>query len=629
MEQKITLIDACIDFLNAGDYEKAIEVGKLAVEKYPDNLLAYLCLGEAYYRTFKFDAAYENFKKAESLTNKKENLMQIYSRIGQILENINNLDDALTYYNKSLSLAKDLGNTDIQAIALKGIANIYYQKGELDEALGHYQEYLSLEKNEKEKPIVYNNIGNIYYEKGNYQKAIENYQKAIEIAERYKDYFYVSFSKLNLGEVYRNMKDYKNAEKYLSEGLEVAKKLKDKFLEATGCLSFARLYRDKGYREKAEEYYNRAYDLYISIGAEGSAFSALAEKSILSDSSNDSPLKKIGNFFYWVLIITFILSVLSKHRGMSCIQNNHKQINNVPSAQGSQEETNNNYSNQNDYEEINKCLTLINSGNYQKAIRVGKLVVEKYPDNPKAYACLGTSYFYIGKLKLAYKNLKKAESLASNKEDLIYIYNLLGLILKSMGYSNDALLYYDRSLSLAKELGDTYMKAKILNNIATIYANNGEFDEALSYYNESLSLITNEKDRASIYNNIASIYYIKGDYDKAAEYFQKAIEIAERYKDYHNASRIKLNLGVIYEVAGDYENAEKYLTEGLEGVKRAGDEFWEAKGYSYFGALYRDKGEKETAIEYYTHAYNLFKSIGAEKDAKDVLNDIKELDKSK
>ncbi|HBT98459.1 MAG TPA: tetratricopeptide repeat protein [Sulfurihydrogenibium sp.] len=175
MEQKITLIDACIAFLNAGDYEKAIEVGKLAVEKYPDNLVAYLCLGEAYYRTLKLDAAYEIFKKAESLTNKKENLMQIYSRIGQILENMNNLDDALTYYNKSLSLAKELGDTDIQAIALKGIASIYHQKGELDKALGHCQEYLSLEKNEKGKPIVYNNIGSIYYEKGNYQKAIENY----------------------------------------------------------------------------------------------------------------------------------------------------------------------------------------------------------------------------------------------------------------------------------------------------------------------------------------------------------------------------------------------------------------------------------------------------------------------
>jgi tetratricopeptide (TPR) repeat protein len=297
MEQKITLIDACIAFLNAGDYEKAIEVGKLAVEKYPDNLMVYICLGEAYYRTLKLDAAYENFKKAESLTNKKENLMQIYSRIGQILENMDNLDDALTYYNKSLSLAKDLGNTDIQAIALKGIASIYDQKGELDKALGYYQEYLSLEKNKEEKALIYNNIAIIYDRKGDYQKAIEYFKKAIEVAEKYKDYFSVSFYKLNLGETYRKLKDYKNAEKYFLEGLEGAKKIGDKFLEATGCLSFARLYRDKGHREKANEYYDRAYYLYASIGAEGSAFSALAEKKYFNNSSNDSPLKKKSETF--------------------------------------------------------------------------------------------------------------------------------------------------------------------------------------------------------------------------------------------------------------------------------------------------------------------------------------------
>jgi tetratricopeptide (TPR) repeat protein len=118
---------------------------------------------------------------------------------------------------------------------------------------------------------------------------------------------------------------------------------------------------------------------------------------------------------------------------MSCIQNNHKEIDNVSSTQSSQEETNNNYSTQNDYEEINECLTLNNSGDYKKAIEVGKLAVKKYPDNSKAYACLGTSYYNLGKLKLAYKNLKKAESLASDKEDLMYIYDLLGLILTKYG----------------------------------------------------------------------------------------------------------------------------------------------------------------------------------------------------
>jgi predicted negative regulator of RcsB-dependent stress response len=79
----------------------------------------------------------------------------------------------------------------------------------------------------------------------------------------------------------------------------------------------------------------------------------------------------------------------------------------------------------------------------------------------------------------------------------------------------------------------------------------------------------------------------------------------------------------------DYENAEKYLSEGLEGVKKVGDKSWEAYGYWYFGDLYRDKGDEKTAKEYYTHAYNLYKSIGAEGYAQSVLNDIKKLDESK
>jgi tetratricopeptide (TPR) repeat protein len=79
----------------------------------------------------------------------------------------------------------------------------------------------------------------------------------------------------------------------------------------------------------------------------------------------------------------------------------------------------------------------------------------------------------------------------------------------------------------------------------------------------------------------------------------------------------------------DYEKAEKYLLEGLEGVRKVGDKYWEATGYHYLGWLYKDKGDKKTAKDYLTRAYNLYKSIGAERKAKDVLSDIRELEKKK
>jgi len=563
-------IDACITFNKAGDYKRAIEAGELAVKKYPKNTAAYYCLGSAYYNVGEHKLAYENAKKAESLTNNNEELIYIYNQIGLILNRMGRLDDALLYYNRSLSIAKDLDNTDMQAAGLNNIASIYHEKKELDKALSYYEESLSLKiiKEEKKAPI-YNNIAGIYSEKGNYQKAVQYYQKAIEIDEKYGDYHKVSAYKLNLGNTYRIMEDYENAEKYLSEGLEGVKKVGDKLWEAVGYRHFGSLYKDKGDKETAREYYNRAYNLFKSIGAEEKAQEVLNE------------IKKVsGNIAY---------------------------------AQ----------------QEIDACWNFNRAGDYKRAIEAGELAVKKYPENLNVYLCLGLTYHKVGDFNLAYENAKKAESLTNNEKVLMYIYNLIGLILVGMGRFDDVLLYYSRSLSLAKDLGDTDRQASLLNNIADIYYNKkGELDKALSYYEESLSLKTNEKDNAVTYNNIAIIYSKKGDYQKAVEYLQKAIEIAEKNKDYHRVYRVKLNLGDTFIKKKDYENAEKYLSEGLEGVKKVGDKHWEATGYRNFGRLYKDKGDKKTAREYYNRAYNLFKSIGAEENAQNVLNEIKELDES-
>jgi tetratricopeptide (TPR) repeat protein len=279
--------------------------------------------------------------------------------------------------------------------------------------------------------------------------------------------------------------------------------------------------------------------------------------------------------------------------------------------------------------EVDACYNFYDARDYKRAIEAGKRAVQKYPKNSDAHFCLGKSYYKVGEFKLALEHLKRAESLTSNKEDLMYIYNEIGLIYDTMGYLDDALLYHSRSLSLARDIGDKSMQASVLNNIGAVYYYKGELDKALSYFEESLRLKTDEKEKAPTYNNIANIYGKKGDYKKAVEYLKKAIEIGERYGDYHGASMWKLNLGNTYRKMKDYEKAEKYILEGLEGVKKVGDKHWEATGYKYLGWLYKDKGDKKTAKDYLTRAYNLFKSIGAESDAEEVLSDLQKLEKQR
>jgi len=68
-------IEACSNFLKAGDYERAIRMGEIAVKKYPGNAYAYLCLGTAYYATGELKLALASFMQAERLTQDKETLM--------------------------------------------------------------------------------------------------------------------------------------------------------------------------------------------------------------------------------------------------------------------------------------------------------------------------------------------------------------------------------------------------------------------------------------------------------------------------------------------------------------------------------------------------------------------------
>jgi len=86
-------------------------------------------------------------------------------------------------------------------------------------------------------------------------------------------------------------------------------------------------------------------------------------------------------------------------------------------------------------------------------VEAGKEAVKRYPNNFKAHYCLGLNYRMLGELKLALEHTKRAESLTSDKEGLMDIYNQIGLIYEKMGYLDDALLYYSKKSKLGTGFG--------------------------------------------------------------------------------------------------------------------------------------------------------------------------------
>ncbi len=257
------------------------------------------------------------------------------------------------------------------------------------------------------------------------------------------------------------------------------------------------------------------------------------------------------------------------------------------------------------------CISLLNAGDYSRAVQVGQELIRRNPNSYVAHGCLTTAYYEVGDFQKSLEHAKALERLARNDEELSIAYNRLGQVYQGLGDLDTALMYHMRHLSLSRKMGDRREEAAALNNIAGIYEEKGDYQKALEYYMKSLEELQDyPRKRATTLNNIGIVYYTLGDYKNAERYLKQAIELSEKSGDFHGAGKWMLNLGDTYRRMKNYKLAEKLLSEGLERVKRVGDSYWEFWGYNNFTFLYFDMRDYKKSLEYAYMAYELGKKMG-------------------
>jgi tetratricopeptide (TPR) repeat protein len=216
------MIEKCREAVEKGELERAIELGKQAVEVDPNNFDAYFCLGTAYRGMKNIEKALENFKKAEELTDDKEKLITVYQYLG--------LDDALSYFNKALTLAKYINSN--MTYVLSKIAYIYFKKGDLEKSAEYYND--TIEAGEKENVSkhlmseIANNFSVVLAELGYYTEAIMLLKDLLNFGTISGNLYLVCLTEINLGAVYSKMGNKNAAKRYLTSGLNHAKKLGNK-----------------------------------------------------------------------------------------------------------------------------------------------------------------------------------------------------------------------------------------------------------------------------------------------------------------------------------------------------------------------------------------------------------------
>ena len=165
-------------------------------------------IGKFYSKKAQYDQAYEwydkalNIRKNSSTPEEYYHISASYSHIGGIFYRRGDYNQALEYYNKAFETLNfdpnqeidDLLSEESGAVIAKILHNmglLHKIQGKFDDALGYFNKALTIRKNiyhEKHVDIADSlcNIGSVYSSKGQYEKALEYYNEA---AERQKQIF--------------------------------------------------------------------------------------------------------------------------------------------------------------------------------------------------------------------------------------------------------------------------------------------------------------------------------------------------------------------------------------------------------------------------------------------------------
>src|SRR5208337_5397007 len=101
------------------------------------------------------------------------------------------------------------------------------------------------------------------------------------------------------------------------------------------------------------------------------------------------------------------------------------------------------------------------------------------------------------------------------------------IVIRNRDWKND-IVFYSRTLDFSP---DAYI---ILNNLASVYWDQGAVDNAESVWKRSLAI---NPSNASVLNNLGMVAGKKKQYDEAVKFFQRAMELRPNSADPH------LNLG--------------------------------------------------------------------------------------
>ena len=189
-----------------------------------------------------------------------------------------------------------------------------------------------------------------------------------------------------------------------------------------------------------------------------------------------------------------------------------------------------------------------------------------------------------------------------------------------MGRYDEARVYLEESLAIARELGDKVRMAAVLQPLGLAYLEQGSYAVALGHLEEGIALARELHDKPALVaalNALAQYHRLRGDLGIAQSLYDQMVVLARELGDRYTIAIGMLNLASVAVGRGHADDARRLLTEILAIGEEIGSKPVIQSVLEVSAGLATLVGEREITARFYGAAESQVEQTGLHRDAAD------------
>ncbi|MGW4914304.1 tetratricopeptide repeat protein [Streptomyces sp. NPDC004270] len=161
---------------------------------------------------------------------------------------------------------------------------------------------------------------------------------------------------------------------------------------------------------------------------------------------------------------------------------------------------------------------------------------------------------------------------AGDRHGEVIAWNNLGIALREVGQTEEAIDAHTRARDLCRAAGDRHREATAWNNLGSALRDEGRTEEAIDAHTRARDLYQDSGDRhreAAAWNNLGSALQDAGRAEEPIAAYGKALEIYREFEDWYRAGQTLHNLALAHKNVHRPAEARAHYLQAAEAFTRA------------------------------------------------------------